>query len=61
MEKLIHIGRNKVNIKKEKYEIGDIVFVSKYKYNNGEDGNNHLFLFLFVFLQIIGSLYIYCN
>ena len=45
-EKLIHIGRNEVNMKKEKYEIGDIVFVSKYKYENGEDGNNHLFVII---------------
>ncbi len=33
-------------MKKEKYEIGDIVFVSKYKYENGEDGNNHLFVII---------------
>jgi len=26
------------------YEIGDIVFVSKYFYSNGKDGKNHLFV-----------------
>ncbi len=26
------------------YNIGDIVFVKKYYYNNGEEGNNHLFI-----------------
>lgn len=30
--------------KKTTYEIGDIVFVSKYSYNNGSDGKNHLFV-----------------
>lgn len=29
---------------KVEYEIGDIVFVSKYTYENGEKGNNHLFV-----------------
>lgn len=33
-------------MKNEKYEIGDIVFVSKYKYENGQDGNNHLFVII---------------
>ncbi len=33
-------------MKSEKYEIGDIVFVSKYKYENGKDGNNHLFVII---------------
>lgn len=26
------------------YELGDIVFVSKYTYNNNEKGENHLFV-----------------
>lgn len=29
---------------KRKYEIGDIVFVSKYNYDGGEEGQNHLFV-----------------
>ncbi len=29
-----------------KYEVGDIVFVSKYKYENGKDGQNHLFVII---------------
>lgn len=29
-----------------KYEIGDIVFVSKYDYDNGEKGQNHLFVII---------------
>ena len=33
-------------MKNGKYEIGDIVFVSKYKYENGKDGNNHLFVII---------------
>ena len=33
-------------MKNKKYEIGDIVFVSKYKYENGKDGNNHLFVII---------------
>lgn len=30
--------------KKTAYEIGDIVFVSKYDYSNGKPGENHLFV-----------------
>lgn len=30
--------------KKTEYEIGDIVFVSKYSYSNGQPGQNHLFV-----------------
>ena len=30
--------------KKSTYEIGDIVFVSKYDYQNGTTGQNHLFV-----------------
>ncbi len=30
----------------KKYEIGDIVFVSKYEYNNGKIGKNHLFVII---------------
>jgi len=29
-----------------KYEIGDIVFVSKYDYDNGTKGENHLFVII---------------
>lgn len=29
-----------------KYEIGSIVFVSKYKYDNGSTGKNHLFVII---------------
>ena len=28
----------------KKYEVGDIVFVSKYNYEGGQDGKNHLFV-----------------
>ena len=35
------------NYKKlKKYNIGDIVFVSKYKYKNGEIGENHSFVII---------------
>ncbi len=30
--------------RKSDYEIGDIVFVSKYNYSNGSPGQNHLFV-----------------
>lgn len=30
----------------KKYEIGDIVFVSEYEYNNGRIGKNHLFVII---------------
>ena len=30
--------------KQSEYEIGDIVFVSKYSYSNGQSGENHLFV-----------------
>ena len=29
-----------------KYNVGDIVFVKKYNYNNGINGSNHLFLII---------------
>ncbi len=29
-----------------KYEIGDIVFVSKYEYDGGKEGQNHLFVII---------------
>lgn len=32
--------------KKQKYDIGDIVFVSKYNYQNKNSGNNHLFVII---------------
>lgn len=31
---------------KKIYEIGDIVFVSNYKYKNGESGKNHIFVII---------------
>jgi len=34
------------NKKLNKYKIGDIVFVSKYKYKNGKDGENHSFVII---------------
>ena len=30
----------------KKYDPGDIVFVSKYEYDNGKEGNNHLFVII---------------
>ena len=36
----------KQNKKLKKYNIGDIVFVSKYKYKNGNDGENHSFVII---------------
>lgn len=30
----------------KKYEVGDIVFVSKYSYDGGEEGKNHLFVII---------------
>lgn len=30
----------------KKYEVGDIVFVSKYHYDGGEEGKNHLFVII---------------
>ena len=32
--------------KMKKYNIGDIVFVSKYKYKNGENGTRHSFVII---------------
>lgn len=29
---------------KQKYDLGDIVFVNEYNYENGEEGKNHLFV-----------------
>ena len=34
------------NIYNFKYNVGDIVFVKKYNYNNGTNGFNHLFLII---------------
>ena len=31
---------------KNKYEVGDIVFVSKYDYDKGKQGQNHLFVII---------------
>lgn len=31
---------------KKKYEVGDIVFVSKYSYDGGQNGQNHLFVII---------------
>ena len=33
-------------MKKSRYEIGDIVFVSNYKYEDGSQGKNHLFVII---------------
>lgn len=46
-----HQGNAEVFLKEktEKYEfcqIGDIVFVSKYSYSNGQEGKNHLFVII---------------
>lgn len=35
-----------LKIVNKKYEIGDIVFVSKYSYNNLSNGQNHLFVII---------------
>lgn len=35
-----------MKIKKNNYEIGDIVFVSEYKYEDGNVGNGHLFVII---------------
>lgn len=35
-----------MNRKKTSYEIGDIVFVSKYNYSDGKYGQNHLFVII---------------
>lgn len=35
-----------MKIVKKDYEVGDIVFVSKYNYNNGNQGENHLFVII---------------
>lgn len=35
-----------MKIKKNNYEIGDIVFVSGYKYKDGSSGNGHLFVII---------------
>lgn len=37
-----YLKEEKENYKK--YSIGDIVFVRKYKYKNGKDGKDHLFV-----------------
>ena len=33
-------------MRKSKYDIGDIVFVSKYSYDSGAEGQNHLFVII---------------
>lgn len=33
-------------VKYPRYNIGDIVFVNRYKYKNGNDGENHLFVII---------------
>ena len=35
-----------MKVKKTNYEVGDIVFVSKYTYEDGKKGNNHLFVII---------------
>ena len=39
-----YISRHNERLKK--YKIGDIVFVTKYKYKSGEDGENHSFVII---------------
>ncbi len=34
------------NLEYSYYKIGDIVFVKKYEYENGKEGNNHLFVII---------------
>lgn len=41
-EEVEYYTSNYYNKKLKKYKIGDIVFVSKYKYKNGKDGENHI-------------------
>lgn len=41
-ERLFYIGEK--TVKYPRYEIGDIIYVKNYKYENGSDGNNHLFV-----------------
>lgn len=41
-ERNFYIGEKIV--KYPRYNIGDIVFIKEYKYKNGENGNNHLFV-----------------
>lgn len=43
VENVIREDRTKYNAN---YEIGDIVFVSRYVYDNGNIGNNHLFVII---------------
>ena len=45
-EEVEYYTSNYYNKKLKKYEIGDIVFVSKYKYKNGEGGKNHSFVII---------------
>lgn len=40
-----YISKNEKE-KTKKYDIGDIVFVSNYKYKSGLDGNNHSFVII---------------
>ena len=35
-----------MKVVKKEYEVGDIVFVSKYDYDNGNQGKNHLFVII---------------
>lgn len=48
-EEEYHQGNTEVFLKEkteqyDSYQIGDIVFVSKYLYSNGQEGKNHLFV-----------------
>lgn len=45
-EKEVQYYISKNNQKLKKYKIGDIVFVSEYKYKNGEQGKNHSFVII---------------
>ncbi len=53
VEKEFHQGKieNLLTVAEENeeystYQIGDIVFVKKYSYQNGKEGNNHLFVII---------------
>ena len=51
VEEEIHQGKIENIIREEEveysyYNIGDIVFVNQYKYLNGENGKNHLFVII---------------
>ena len=46
VEEEVEYYTSKYNNKLNKYRIGDIVFVSRYKYKNGKNGENHSFVII---------------